>query len=149
MVITCLIKEFEENGHRVCLLEGRDKEIFFLFREVKPVLPPLFDDEITLHFERTHSKKFGSCWCLTKMTTIDGHELPHMGSDKETLSSRRILIHKGNIAEDSAGCFLPGLSANTKPRLRVKDSALALAQLEEEKGNRFLAIRIVGSFKAN
>lgn len=149
-MIRCTIREINEDGATVGVLEAEGKDLFFIFREVKPVIAPLFSEEISLIFRKSFSQKFGDCWCLEEIRDENGEEIPHMGELTQKLSSRRILIHAGNVKEDSEGCLLPGKQIVLSPNVRVNHSKLALAELDKEKdddGNT-LTILIRGNFKA-
>lgn len=136
-----------EDDEYVGIVECYDIDLVFLFREVKPVIPPIAGDSVTLCFKPSFSSKFGKVWVLAHMYDADGTEYLHLGQEDIKLIERRILIHKGNRKENSAGCFLVGTKLDTNGKLTVLNSTQAFDKLMAVAGDREVVFKLQGNWK--
>lgn len=119
------------------------EEVDFMFREVKPVLGLITEeDEVELCFRLHTSPKFGRCFILYKILR-NGEVYTNMTG--EELESRRILIHPGNEPTDSAGCLLPGKLEERTGKPFISQSRLAMDKLIAE--NSHITLKLRGSYK--
>lgn len=140
MTIECKIRDINDGDMYGALLTS--EQVDFIFREQRPVFGTINDgDELELLFRPTESQKFGSCFCLIEIRR-NGEVYENVTG--ENLSSRRILIHKGNYLKDSAGCFLPGRYSPVGNIPKVVNSGDALVKLLAYDE---IVLKATGSFK--
>lgn len=146
--ITAGLKHEIIGDNYIGLIQADSDEIFFIFREVKPVLAPILNDVRILLFKPTTSVKFGVCWVLYRIEDAEGNEILHAGDGNVPLESRRILIHRGNYIEDSSGCLLPGTAleyVSNKPV--VRHSSIAFDFLMSKARTCDIRLVINGNWK--
>jgi hypothetical protein len=88
------------------------------------------------HCVRTTSNKFGETWTLEGLDTT---RFPTPGIRRSA-----ILIHPGNVDEETRGCLLPGLRRGTiAGEPAVLESAKAFGQLEQLTGKQDFYLTVI------
>lgn len=126
----------------------RTKDMFFIFREVRPVFG-LLDGQYTFVFKTRLSPKFGRCWRLERYLDENGTIYEHLPRvDHIELKEAQILIHKGNKPEDSAGCWLPGLTLhNSLNSIEVRRSTEAFNELMKSNRESDIILKLNCNYK--